>query len=200
MNFDAEWRQSTTIRHAQRAELQPMIEAHYLGKWPAVVPCKLIMVSQELGNVGMVVFGYPPRETFKRYGGLVWELARLWIDDRVPRNGESWMIAKSIGHIKREHADVIGLVSYADPSANHSGQIYRAANWREDGCTDEGRKTPRFDYLSNGIRYSRRSHIPVGQSWSRIPRISKYRFYYQIIGRIELSRVEEQSGRPGGAL
>jgi len=77
------------------------------------------------------------------------------------------------------------LVSYADPSAGHSGVIYRAANWKSDGRTDDDRKTPRFDYAdaNSGKKYSRASHIPIGTDIKRVPRVSKWRFIYSLTTR-----------------
>jgi len=117
-----------------------------------------------------------------RYGGLTWEMARLWIADDVPRNGESWLIAQSIKYIKRERPDVTTLVTYADPSVGHSGTVYRASNWLPDGRTDEGRVSPRFDLqdATSGKRYGRRSHVPAGATTVRLPRVSKHRFIFRL--------------------
>jgi hypothetical protein len=94
-----------------------------------------------------------------------------------PCNTESWFIARSVRYVKRFHRDVVALVSYADPSVGHSGTIYRASNWREDGRTDDERQTPRFDYIADGRRYSRASHVPADLDIQRIARVSKHRFW-----------------------
>jgi hypothetical protein len=154
-----------------------MVRRHYLGKWPGV--CVATLALRHCGvPVGVVVFALPPRETSKRYGGETWELARLWIDDLVPSNGETYLIAQAARYVRRVHPGVAFLVSYADPSAGHSGLIYRAAGWRPDGRTDEGRKTPRFDYedAATGKHYSRRAHVPDGVEIRRVPRVSKPRY------------------------
>jgi len=131
---------------------------------------------------GGIVFALPPRETSMRYGGMTWELARLWLDDRVPRNAESWLIAQAIRHIRQHRPEVKFLVSYADPSAGHRGTVYKAANWQPDGSTDDDRKTPRFDYADadTGKKYSRRGHVPEGVTIQRVPRVSKLRFFYTL--------------------
>lgn len=159
-----------------------MIRSHYLKKWPGV--CVLVLGMLDVGQlVGVAVYALPPRETAKRYGGITWELARLWIADSVPRNAETWLIGQSLRHIKRTRPEVRFVVSYADPSARHTGTIYKAANWLSDGRTDQERKTPRFDYADavTGKRYSRRSHVPVGAAIRRIPRVSKFRFYTKLV-------------------
>ena len=128
--------------------------------------------------VGCCIFALPPRQIYTRYGGLTWELARLWVDDVMPRNTESWLIGQSIRWVRRNRSEVEWLVSYADPSQGHSGVIYRTTNWESDGMTDEGRKTPRKDYLDprTGKRYSRKAHVPEGVEYDLVPRISKHRY------------------------
>ena len=163
------------LTHITQRQGDEAIRRHYLGKWPAVVVCKLGL-WQGLHLGGIVVFALPPRETAVRYGGITWELARLWVEDGFPRNVESWLIARAVRHVKRVHPSLEFLVSYADPSAGHTGLIYMASNWVADGVTDEGRKTPRFDYIYGGRRYSRKGHLPSGVGTERVPRVSKARF------------------------
>lgn len=128
---------------------------------------------------GIMVFALPPSQTYVRYGCPTWELARLWCDDVLPRNTESWFIAQAVKYIKRHHHNVVSaLVSYADPSMGHSGTVYKAANWLCDGRTDSDRKTPRFDYVVGDKVYSRRAHVPDGAVVVRKPRVSKHRFIY----------------------
>jgi hypothetical protein len=181
LHFNATWRSSCRVEICKRNDIDSFIRLHYIGHWPGVVV--LILGLKHAGRLrGGIVFALPPRETFKRYGGMTWELARLWIDDGIPINGESWLIAQAIRHIRKEHTDVKYLVSYADPSVGHKGTIYKAANWKPDGCTDDERKTPRFDYAdaATGKKYSRRGHVPAGVVIKRVPRISKFRFVFKL--------------------
>jgi len=177
--FDRFWRLICQVVKCERADVDWMVSSHYIGKWPGV--CVLILGLKKQGSfLGTIVFALPPRETDKRYGGKTWELARLWVDDQVPTNGETWFMAQAVKYIKRHHRDVCALVSYADPSAGHEGVIYRAGNWISDGRTDDERKTPRFDYADavTGKKYSRRGHVPEGVTLTRVPRVSKPRFVY----------------------
>lgn len=178
--FDKSWRDVSIIAPAERYEVDELIKRHYLGCWPGV--CMLILALKiEAVAFGAIVFSMPPRETKARYGGETWELARLWIDDCIPKNAETWMIGKSIRYIRRHCQSIKALVSYADPSAGHTGIIYRAANWLADGRTDQERKSPRVDYAdASGKKYSRRGHVPEGAEIIRVPRVSKYRFVYRI--------------------
>lgn len=179
--FDGVWASNSRIHQAERHDVDWMVREHYLGRWPGVVVA--ILALECFGtDRGVVVFALPPRETDTRYGCTTWELARLWVADDVPRNAESWFIAQVVKWVRRERSDVAALVSYADPSAGHAGTIYSAANWQRDGRTDEGRKTPRCDYLdeATGKRYSRRGHVPDITAVIRVPRVSKYRFLLRL--------------------
>ncbi len=173
-----------TVRPAHPHEVGWMLHEHYLDKWPAVATAIVALCRRDVPR-GCIVFAEAPRETSKRYGGHTWELARLWIHDDEPRNTASWFIARTIRLVRRLCPSVRYLVSYADPSVGHTGTVYRAANWRFDGQTDEGRKTPRFDYICDGKHYSRKAHLPSGRPYERVPRVSKPRFVYALAGDTE---------------
>ena len=74
--------------------------------------------------------------------------------------------------------------AYADPSAGHAGTIYKAANWRQDGRTDDERKSPRCDYYDErtGKKYGRRGNMPQDAVVARKPRVSKWRFTLALLG------------------
>ena len=179
--FNSEWRAVASVTPVSVASVDEFITAHYLKKRPAIVLLCLVMVVRGV-PVGCVVYSAPPREADKRYGGKTWELARVYLLDKIPRNAETWLIAQSIKHIRRHHEEVEHLLSYADPSAGHSGVIYKAGNWRSDGRTDEERKTPRCDYVDarTGKIYGRRGNVPAGAELVRVPRVSKYRWHYRL--------------------
>ena len=180
--FDAALRARCSIQSISRREADDMIRQHYLRKWPGVCVLSLgLFIDRE--PCGVMVFALPPRETSRRYGKPTWELARLWVRDEMPTNTETYFIGRAIRLIKKTRKDVQMLVSYADPSASHTGVIYRASNWKPDGRTDDERKTPRFDYACavTGKKFSRRKHIPQGVDFVRVPRVSKYRFVYDLV-------------------
>lgn len=183
--FDATWRASCVIAPVTTAEARSLIiPNHYLHSFPAVVSLRLGLYHGPFLR-GVIVFAYPPPETATRYGGVTWELARLWIGDDLPRNAETWFIGKALRHIRTNYRHVAFVVSYADPSAGHSGVIYQAANFKADGRTDDERKTPRFDWVVDGKRYGRASHVPTGAVATRLPRISKHRYVYAMNHRKE---------------
>lgn len=179
--FDAGWRRSCRVEQVRVSDVDDFVRAHYLGRRPAIVLLALAMM-RGTRRLGCVIYSAPSRETDVRYGGKTWELARLYILDEVPHNAESWLISQSVRWIKRHRPDVCNLVSYADPSAGHAGTIYRAANWRCDGRTDDERKTPRCDYYDarTGKKYGRRGNMPLNAVVERRPRVSKARFFLQL--------------------
>lgn len=184
LTFDASWRAVASVVPCSISAVTRFIKAHYLRKRPAICLLTLAMVVSKK-PVGCVVFSAPPPETAVRYGGETWELARLFIDDSVPRNAETWLIAQAVRYIKRHHLSVQHLVSYADPSVGHIGTIYVASNWEPDGRTDEERKTPRSDYIdmNTGKHYGRKGNVPATANLTRQPRVSKYRFVYHLTRR-----------------
>lgn len=132
LHFSAEWRARTSVRPCEIAEVDHLVKAHYLHRRPGVVTFCVVMETDGIA-IGMVMFALPPRETSVRYGGLTWELARLFITDDAPCNSESWLIAQSIRLVRAHHPHVENLVSYADPSVGHTGVVYKASNWIADG-------------------------------------------------------------------
>ena len=180
--FDKAWRETCRIQKVSITAVSQFIDAHYLKKRPAIILLALAMVRGDK-QLGTIIYAAPPREADKRYGGKTWELARLYLLDEVPQNAETWLIGQSVKYIKKHHPEVFMLLSYADPSAGHAGTIYKAANWKQDGCTDDERKTPRCDYYDsrNGKKYGRKGNMPFDAIVERRPRTSKFRFIMPLI-------------------
>jgi hypothetical protein len=172
--FGRTWRACSSVARCSIAHVAPMIRRHYLRRRPAVVVDCFALLVRGL-PLGCVVFALPPPEIATRYSvASVWELARLWVDDSIPKNAETYLIGRVVRQLRSEGAPS-ALVSYADPSRGHAGTIYRAAGWTYDGMTDSERKTPRFDYVrADGTRVGRAAHR--GAEWTRIARVSKHRF------------------------
>lgn len=115
---------------------------HYTHKWTICelalgVFCKGIEQQFLTEDVvlGTVVFGATAgANVAKSISPLLnhenlWELKRLWIDDKLGRNTESKVLSLSINHLRQNHSNIKCLVSYADPDAGHRGVIYMATNW-----------------------------------------------------------------------
>jgi hypothetical protein len=74
------------------------------------------------------------------------ELNRMWCCDSLPRNTESWFVARALALLPPRI-----VLSYADTAEGHMGHVYRAANFYYGGWTDMERKTARFDYMVPGM-------------------------------------------------
>ncbi len=119
-----------------------IVKHHYTHKWTIAELCIGLYKKCEEDNFfdiptlcGTVVFGPTAgANVAKSISPLLsndnlWELKRLWIEDSVGKNSESWLIGQSIKYIKNYHQEIKCLVSYADPDAGHIGTIYQATNW-----------------------------------------------------------------------
>jgi hypothetical protein len=119
---------------------------HYLHRRPPISYAFGLLEGWDL--VGVLTLGTPAsRETQKSVcpsdPSLALELNRLWVHDRMPRNTETYFMARAL---KLTPPRIV--FSYADTAQGHQGYVYRAANWWFAGVTDEERKTPRFDYVA----------------------------------------------------
>ena len=70
------------------------------------------------------------KEEWKR----VLSLTRMVILPGTPKNAASFLLAKSVRMITRD-GRFVSLVTYADESQNHTGGVYRSANWQYVGRT-----------------------------------------------------------------
>jgi hypothetical protein len=125
-----------------------IVEKHYLHR---KAPCSHAFGLFDTENriVGVVMYGVSPSSTLLK--GVcgpdewqnVYELTRLWVDDSVPKNGESFLIGNSINKLDREI-----IVSYADSSQEHIGYVYQATNFIYTGLSSKF-KDPKVKGLEN---------------------------------------------------
>lgn len=125
-----------------------VIENHYLHR---KAPCSMAFgLFDHLGQIqGVITYGVSASSTLLR--GIcgeaeaknVYELTRLWVDDSVPKNGESFLIGNTVKLLDKEI-----LVSYADTSQNHLGIVYQATNWLYTGLSAKF-KDPKVKGLEN---------------------------------------------------
>lgn len=95
------------------------------------------LFSKELKRlVGVVIYGSPASHSLceslcgfdERYN--IYELTRLYVDDGLPRNLESYLVGNTIKMLDKEI-----IVSYSDTEYNHVGIIYQATNFYYTGIT-----------------------------------------------------------------
>lgn len=115
--------------------LDLVVEYHYLHRRGPCSSAFGLIDSQ--GDIrGVVTYGVPASVPLVKgvlgpeNRHLVGELTRLWVDDSVPKNGESYLIGGSVRHSGFEC-----LVSYADTSQGHIGVVYQATNWLYSGLS-----------------------------------------------------------------
>ena len=114
---------------------ETVIREHYLHR-KAPISFAFGMFDQYETLVGVVTYGVPASSTLLRgvcgdeEAKNVYELNRLWVDESVPRNGESFLIANTIKLLDREI-----VISYADTAQEHVGIVYQASNWIYTGLS-----------------------------------------------------------------
>ena len=128
--------------------MELVVAKHYLHrKAPVSVAFGMFDNSGQL--VGVVTYGVPASSTLLKgvcgpeEASNVYELNRLWVDDSVPKNGESYLIGNTLGHLDKEI-----VVSYADTSQGHTGIVYQATNWFYTGLSAKF-KDPKVKGLEN---------------------------------------------------
>lgn len=128
-----------------KVAVQMVVANHYLHRRPPVSFAYGAFVGGVM--LGCVTYGVPASRHLQMSAcpsepGNVIELNRLWLDDALPANSESWFVSRSLKALPSRI-----VVSYADPMHGHLGYIYRALNFHYAGWTDMERKTPRYDYI-----------------------------------------------------
>lgn len=129
--FDSSWRLSSQVIRLNKRDADPMIHSHYLSQWPNNVMLTMGLKCKR-DFVGVITYSIPHKKLQDRFGIETWELSRLWINDSIPKNAETFLIGRSIRYIKKEHINLKTLISFADPEHGHSGVIYKASNWIQD--------------------------------------------------------------------
>lgn len=107
------------------------------------------------GLLGVVCYGTPASAPLRsgicgpENSQYVAELTRLWVADTVPKNGESFLIGRSLPQVSKPI-----IVSFADTAQAHIGVVYQATNWLYTGLSAK-----RTDWTVRG----QHKH---GQSWA----------------------------------
>lgn len=168
------------ITNALAAEV--VIEKHYLHRRP---PCSIafgLYLGEELK--GVICYGTPSSSPLRagiagiEQANNVIELTRLWVDDSVPRNGESYLIGNTLPKCGKEI-----VVSYADTAQQHVGTVYQATNWLYTGLSAK-----RTDYHIEGMdkhgqtladkHTSKELRAMYGDKFSLKPRSRKHRYIF----------------------
>lgn len=157
-----------------RLAAELVVEHHYLHRRPPISFAYGLIIEGQI--LGVVTFGTPPSRHLQKSvcpsdPSLVIELNRLWVDDVMARNSESWFVARALKLLSPRI-----VVSYADTSWGHVGYVYRALNFEYAGWTDMDRKTPRFDYIPLDPTKHTREAFRTGYS-ERRRRLPKVKYW-----------------------
>jgi hypothetical protein len=163
----------TVLSMPKAVAAQIAIDRHYLQRKPPMRFAFGLYDATEL--VGICTFGVPPSRHLQKSlcptdPNLVVELNRLWVDDRMPRNTETFFVAQCTKLLPP-----LLVCSYADTAYGHIGYIYRAGNWNYAGVTDRERKTPRYDYVPLNGNHSRDA-FRTGQ-YVKVRRQPKHKYW-----------------------
>lgn len=136
-----------TVDRIDNATAQKIVvDNHYLHR---KAPCSAAFgLFDEMGRLwGVVMYGTPSSSSLRagiagpEEANNVIELTRLWIHDEAPKNGESFLIGRSV---RQAGKDIV--VSFADTAQNHYGVVYQATNWLYTGLSAK-----RTDWTVEGI-------------------------------------------------
>ena len=104
-----------------------LAEAHYLGP---VSACRYAFIwISEQEPVAAMVYRWPTARYLPSDGSWL-ELARWCLTPGAGKNAGSRMDRWTRRWLLTNDARVTTLVSYSDPSAGHTGALYKACNWQ----------------------------------------------------------------------
>jgi hypothetical protein len=174
------------ISHKAAKEL--LVRSHYLHSMPGGTKLAFGVFNGDR-LMGAVTLGVGPFNAHRLVSGATHgdciALTRLWLDDSLPKNSESRVVAVVLKSLAR-HTRLKFVVTYADPTAGHLGTIYQAGGWRYTGVSGPsvlydlgdgvGRHSRTFGHSlgTRSLRYLR-SH---GTRVSPIERPGKHRYLY----------------------
>ena len=165
-----------------KTAMEVVIREHYLHR---KAPCSISfgLFKKDI-LMGVVCYGTPSSAPLrmgiagKENANNVIELTRLWVSDEVPKNGESFLIGRTLKYAGKEI-----IVSFAEINQGHVGTVYQATNWLYTGLSakrtnwviegvDKHCQTLADKYTAKDIRKK------YGDKFSLQPRPRKHRYIY----------------------
>ena len=139
---------SFEVKKLSKNEAKIVVEnKHYSGRLGIFWEAFGLFYMEKL--IGVCCYGQPSapiqKHAFADRNFRLYELTRLVIDDKAPKNSASYLISHSLQMLKERPCAV---VSYADSAWNHCGIVYQASNWIYTGFT----KSHDYLYIVNGIK------------------------------------------------
>lgn len=170
------------LRIDYKTAMDTIVKNHYLHR---KAPCSVAFgLFDKEHLVGVICYGTPSSAPLrsgiagKENSSNVVELTRLWVCDSVPKNGESFLIGRTLKYAGKEI-----VVSFAEINQGHVGTVYQATNWLYTGLSAKRTnwtvagmskhcQTLADKYTAAEIR------AKYGDKFSLSPRPRKHRYIY----------------------
>lgn len=169
--------------------LDLVVKYHYLHRKCSTLYCFGLYDIRGIIK-GVCIYGMPASRFLQKgvcgekESNNVMELTRLWIDDSVGKNAESYFVGNTLRLLRKmkTHYDII--VSFSDTGAGHLGYIYQACNFYYTGQNHIQK-----DWIVDGKILHNRHFIDrfgsvaqaksfYGDRMSQIERSIKHRYIY----------------------
>uniref|UniRef100_A0A6H1ZUB1 Uncharacterized protein n=1 Tax=viral metagenome TaxID=1070528 RepID=A0A6H1ZUB1_9ZZZZ len=149
-----------------------IINYHYLHRMPAGILACYGLYEQEdsLCPIGAIVYCNGRIQ----YQNKFIEFSRMYLYDEIPKNTESYFIAKTLKMLQKKFPSFEGVVTWADENIGHKGTVYVASNFVFDGMS---RVTKKFK-SNTGKTVYQRTVIDENQYKLLNPDKPKLRFKY----------------------
>ncbi|RWE37410.1 SNF2-related protein [Mesorhizobium sp.] len=139
--FDGRLRKADwEVRDVTIAEARPLVEQHHYAKGALKTGVYLHGLFRKGSDeiLGVAWWLPPTRVACESVNKEEWtkvlSLSRLVLHPDCPKNAASFLLGRSIRKIKQD-GRFVSLVTYADESQDHKGDIYRVTNWTYVGRT-----------------------------------------------------------------
>ena len=118
-----------------------VVKCHYAHRKASCIRAFGLFSRTPNRIVGVVIYGMPVNHVLcEELCGYeernnIYELTRLYVDDGLEKNLESYLVGNTLKLLDREI-----IVSYSDLDMNHVGIIYQATNFLYTGLSSSGHK------------------------------------------------------------
>lgn len=147
-----------------------------------------------------VVWWIPPgspnvaRWTARQFeGDVCWKtqvltLSRMALAPSVPKNGASWMLARSVRLIRADRRYRVA-VTYADRRQGHDGGVYRASGWTYTGesAKEPSWLDPQGRQVARKAKKNRTKGEMLALGYTRLPPMGKAR-YIRAITKVKIKQ------------
>lgn len=171
----SEIKENMDVREVNKKDIEDiLLNKHYLRRKPPTSFSYGLFYNNVL--MGAITVGKPPSNNLcigvagKELAKHVYELNRMFVDDRLPPNTGSYFLGKVLKMLKPKN---IILISFSDTGMNHNGYIYQATNFMYTGFSAK-----RTDTYNPDGSHPRKYKPSDEYKHLRRVRSSKHRYMY----------------------